>query len=70
MNIDEGKAKVDDLLKSFDLSGRTAYNADDFERISTESVDFEAVNEMLAEKRKTSGKYLENALEKCEGGLK
>ena len=69
VNIDAGKAKVDDLLKSFDLSMRTAYSADDFERISNESVDFEAVNEMLAEMRKMSGEYLENALRKCEGGL-
>lgn len=69
VNIDAGKAKVDDLLRTFDLSERTAYNAEDFERITTESVDFEAVNEKLAEKRKTSGKYLENALKLCEGGL-
>lgn len=66
VNIDAGKAKVNDLLEDFELSRRTCKKASDFFDIVQGNIDFDRVNELLAEKKKASGDYLQNALKKCE----
>lgn len=66
VNIDAGKAKVDDLLASFGLSERTVKEHCDFEKIASKNIDFEVVNNILDEKRKSSGDYLKNVLKECE----
>lgn len=66
VNIDAGKAKVNDLLKSFGLSKRTIRTADDFSVVVSENIDFNAINTVLEQKKKASGDYLKNALKKCE----
>lgn len=66
VNIDAGKAKVNDLLSSFGLSQRTCKKAADFSDIAGRDIDFDIVNELLEEKKKSSGNYLRTALKKCE----
>lgn len=67
VNIDAGKAKVDDLLKSFNLSERTIREAKDFSEVAIKQIDYNNINLLLEQKKKASCEYLENALKKCEG---
>lgn len=69
VNIDAGKAKVDDLLLQFELSGRTSKSPQDFLKIASENIDFANANRLLAEKRAFSADYIKNALKKCEGSV-
>ena len=66
VNIDAGKAKVNDLLENFDLSERTAKAASDFLEITEKNIDFNKVNSLLEEKKTASQGYLKNALEECK----
>lgn len=68
VNIDAGKAKVNDLLSSFGLSERTISKASDFCEVADRAIDYDKVNLLLEDKRKASGEYLINALKACEGG--
>lgn len=68
VNIDAGKAKVDDLLSSFGLSERTVKAACDFCGVAAKEIDYGVVGRILEEKRRESGEYLKNALKDCERG--
>ena len=68
VNIDAGKAKVEDLLSSFGLSERTIRKASDFCVVADRAIDYDGVNLLLEEKRRASGEYLIKALKKCERG--
>ena len=66
INIDAGKAKVDDLLKTFGLSERTIKDAKDFTVAVSKELDYNNINILLEQKKQASGEYLKNALKKCE----
>lgn len=58
--------KLGYLLSEYGLSGRTINSFDSFAQIADMPVDFTTVNTILAEKRKHSLQFLENALAKCQ----
>jgi polysaccharide pyruvyl transferase WcaK-like protein len=69
INIDAGKNKVNDLLNAFELSERTVNKGGMFNEIVSKAIDYEKVNAILEEKRKSSGAFLKTSIEECERGL-
>lgn len=66
LNIDCGKAKVDDLLKRFKLEDRTVQSSDQVEKVLEMKIDFKKTNELLRRSRSESQAYLLNAISRKE----
>lgn len=65
INIEAGKNKITDLLKTFNLSARTIKNTSELGSIIDEYINYTDVNSKLEELRSDSGNYLINAVENC-----
>lgn len=65
VNIESGKSKVSDLLKRYDLSGRTVKSNDNVEKILNEIIDYDSVNIKIAKDKNNSKSFLNNSLFEC-----
>lgn len=58
--------KLQFLLSEYGLLDRTISNFDEMEAVADKSVDFDAVNATMKERRETSMKFLDDALANCQ----
>ena len=58
--------KLQFLLSEYGLLDRTISNFDEMEAVADKSVDFDAVNAAMKERRETSMKFLDDALANCQ----
>lgn len=62
----KGNQKIKALLSQFGLSDREAHHSDDIEMLFNSEIDWQSVNQRLAELRKESFDYLEKAFESLD----
>jgi len=62
VNIEAKKCKVNDLLKKYDLCGRTVDRVEDMQDVLNTDIDYISINKKLEEARKESEYFIKNAL--------